>query len=130
MLEVLKNTYFTMACCKGKLLTFLISLFLVGATLALGALCFMYLEEPPLSEEEKYVVIIDQEDFLMSVKQKYNVSISAQNSKALLEDFQTYFEELHTNTTRKRDIDSSDDREKVYGKWFYFCNILSTTIGK
>ena len=90
----------------------------------------MYIEEPPLSEDEKVVVIIEQDDFLELIQQKYNLSLSTRNSKNLYDDFERYIEEVASNTTRKKGIENSDDRFMVYEKWFYFCNILATTIGK
>ena len=90
----------------------------------------MYIEEPPPSNKEKLVVVVEQNVFLESIHKKLNMSLSIKESEELLNEFKVYLEQVDANTTRKNKISSSSDRLTVYAKWFYFCNIMSTTIGK
>ena len=113
---------------KKKLLKFSGCLILVMAVLAIGAIGFTYIESPPLTDEEKVVVIINQTDFVDSISSRFNFTINEGN--LLFEEFKTYFEQLSKNKSRKEKVDYLEDRPMVYETWFYFCNILATTIGR
>lgn len=112
---------------QGLVLIF--HIILVLATFAIGAVCFMFIEHPEMSEDEKSVVMIDQDVFLDSIQTKYKLNLTG-IGKNITSDFKKYFDEVEKYEEKKEHIEAVEDRWGTFGKWFYFTTIVGTTIGK
>ena len=113
---------------KGIFVLFL-HVMLVLSVFAIGAICFMLIEDPEFSEEDKSsIIIIKEEVFLDSLQRKYHLNLSEIGS-SVFSDFKNYFDQLASNATKKEQIEAVEDRWATFAKWFYFTNIVGTTIG-
>ena len=69
---------------KGIFVLFL-HVMLVLSVFAIGAICFMLIEDPEFSEEDKSsIIIIKEEVFLDSLQRKYHLNLSEIGSSVLV----------------------------------------------
>ena len=111
-------------------LKLLMHLLVVMIFLMIGAACFMEIEDPAPSEGDKQVAIITKEDFAKSIALEYQLNLSSKATLDLLAEFESYLSEFNANQSKNEELKLRSDRSYTFTKWFYFTNIVATTIGK
>ena len=128
-----------MSCCEqnkeklcykafSKFLIFLFHFLIVMGFLVAGAFIFIRIEEKDIEKPAPLNVT----KFIIDIRNKYNFTFDHMmfTNVKFFEEFQTF---LETNKERQSEIDDWENRSNFYKqfrKWFYFANVVSTTIGK
>lgn len=103
----------------------LVMLFLFG-----GSFLFVYIEDPKMSPEDVKVNFTSLEDFHEKIEAKYDLNISKPAWKLLYHDFKDHLAEYEENLAIINAYNENQDRDLIFQKWFYFTNIVATTVGK
>ena len=95
--------------------------------LFIGTIVFVYIEDPILPPN--YVKPVQsRENFVKETSKKYG--IPEEILRQLNDTFFEYHGRLIDHHVKSYELQINKDRNYIFEKWFYFTNIVATTIGR